>query len=87
VYNWPNPVYDNLTHFRYYVKENAAVHIKVFNLAGELVTELSGQGIGGVDNEIVWNASGVQSGVYFARVEAAGQSGSGVAVVKVAVVK
>jgi len=87
VYNWPNPVYDNLTHFRFYVKENAAVHIKVFNVAGELVTELSGQGIGGVDNEIVWNASGVQSGVYFARVEAAGQSGSGVAIVKVAVVK
>jgi hypothetical protein len=87
VYNWPNPVYDNVTHFRYFVNENATVRISIFNLAGELVIELSGQGVGGMDNEIAWNASGVQSGVYFARFEATCQHGSGTAIVKVAVVK
>jgi len=86
-YNWPNPVYDGMTHIRYFVKENAAVTIKVFDLAGDLVKELSGPGIGGVDNEVEWNVGDVQSGIYFARIEANGASGNGVAVVKVAVVK
>jgi hypothetical protein len=69
------------------VKENASVSIKIFDMAGDLVTEFAGPGIGGVDNEVEWNVSGVQSGVYLARIEASGQGGSGVAVVKVAVVK
>ena len=86
-YNWPNPVYGATTHLRYYVKENAAVNIRIFDLAGDLVTQLSGQAVGGIDNEIDWDVSGVQSGVYFARIEASGQGQSGVAIVKVAVVK
>ena len=86
-YNWPNPVYDGRTHIRYFVKENAAVTIKIFDLAGDLVQELTGPGIGGVDNEVEWNVGDVQSGIYLARIEARGASASGVAVVKVAVVK
>jgi hypothetical protein len=86
-YNWPNPVYDGTTRIRYFVKENAAVTIKVFDLAGDLVKELSGPGIGGVDNEVEWDVGDVQSGIYFARIEANGASATGVAVVKVAVVK
>jgi hypothetical protein len=86
-YNWPNPVYDGKTYIRYFVRENASVRVKVFDLAGDLVTEFPGPGIGGVDNEVAWEVSGVQSGIYFARIEAAGAGNSGVAVVKVAVVK
>jgi hypothetical protein len=86
-YNWPNPVYNGRTFIRYYVKEHATVAIRIFDLAGDLVTEFPGPGIGGVDNEVEWDVSGVQSGVYLARIEASGQGGSGVAVVKVAVVK
>ena len=48
------------------MKEDASVHIKVFDLAGDLVAELSSQGIGGLDNEIAWNVSDVESGIYFA---------------------
>ena len=87
VYNWPNPVYDGKTFFRYFVKDNASVNIKIFDMAGDLVTTLSGQGTGGIDNEIPWDASHVQSGIYFARIEANSGGSSGVKIVKVAVVK
>jgi hypothetical protein len=87
-YNWPNPVYDGKTFIRYFVKDNATVNIKVFDLAGDLVTTIPNPpGVGGVDNEVEWNVGGVQSGIYFARIEANGGGGSGVAVVKIAVVK
>jgi hypothetical protein len=76
-----------MTYIRYFVRENASVRVKVFDLAGDLVAEFPGPGIGGVDNEVAWEVSGVQSGIYFARIEAAGAGNSGVTVVKVAVVK
>ncbi len=86
-YNWPNPVYDGRTFIRYFVTENATVKIKIFDVAGDIVTELNGTGIGGVDNEVEWDVSGVQSGVYLARIEASSGGKSEVAIVKVAVVK
>ena len=86
-YNWPNPVYDGKTYFRYFVNDNASVNIKIFDMAGDLVATLSGQGTGGIDNEIAWDASHVQSGIYFARIEASSGGTSGVKIVKVAVVK
>jgi hypothetical protein len=86
-YNWPNPVYAGRTHLRYYLRDNATVNIKILDLAGDLVTSFSGPGIGGVDNEMEWDVSGIQSGVYFARIEARSPAGSGVVIVKVAIVK
>jgi hypothetical protein len=86
-YNWPNPVYSGQTFFRYFVKDNATVNIKIFDMAGDLVTTLTGQGTGGIDNEIPWDVSHVQSGIYFARIEASSGGTSGVKIVKVAVVK
>ncbi|HUI66486.1 MAG TPA: FG-GAP-like repeat-containing protein [Bacteroidota bacterium] len=87
VYNWPNPVYSGKTYFRFYVSQDAAIDIKIFDLAGDLVTELSGRGSGGIDNEIAWDISRIQTGIYFARIAASGPSSSGVKIVKVAVVK
>jgi hypothetical protein len=86
-YNWPNPVYDGKTRIRYFVRENATVNVKIFDFAGDLVAELAGTGVGGLDNEVEWDATGVQNGIYFARIEASGAGESGVAVVKVAVVR
>jgi len=86
-YNWPNPVYDGKTYIRYFVKTDAQVRIKIFDIAGDLVTSFDGPGVGGVDNEIMWNAGSVQSGVYLAHIEASGAGGSGHAVVKIAVVR
>jgi len=89
-YNWPNPVgaeQNYKTYIRYYVRENAKVTIKIFDMAGDLVAELPGPGIGGFDNEVEWDVSNIQSGVYFGHIDAQGTSGSGSTVIKIAVIK
>lgn len=90
-YNWPNPVGRDdgyLTHIRYFVPSDARVTVRIFDLAGNLVTSFEGlEARGGLDNEVDWDVSGVESGVYFAQIEAAGSGGSGSAVVTIAVVK
>ncbi|MBI3195547.1 MAG: T9SS type A sorting domain-containing protein, partial [Ignavibacteriae bacterium] len=89
-YNWPNPVgaeHNFKTHIRYFLSENASVEIKILDLAGDLVTTLNTQGIGGLDNEIEWDVSNIESGIYFAHIEANGATKSGVAIIKIAVVK
>ncbi|HLF14426.1 MAG TPA: FG-GAP-like repeat-containing protein [Bacteroidota bacterium] len=90
-YNWPNPVGradGYVTHIRYYVPSDARVTVRIFDLAGSLVRSFEGLNAqGGLDNEVDWDVSGVESGVYFAQVEADGQSGSGSAVITIAVVK
>ncbi len=85
-YNWPNPVYDRTTQIRYYLNEDAQVHIKIYDLAGDLVTEFDAPGWGGRDNETVWDVTGVQSGIYFAHLNATGATTNGTAVIKIAVV-
>jgi hypothetical protein len=75
-YNYPNPVYDDQTFIRYFVSEDSNVEIKIFDLAGDLVDELSDKAIGNFDNETVWNVSDIQSGVYFANLEITGNSGN-----------
>lgn len=87
-YNWPNPVYGNSTNIRYYVSEDATVTIKIFDLAGELVTDLNARAFGGTDNETVWDVSKIQSGVYYANVTINGDSGkSANKIIKIAVIK
>jgi hypothetical protein len=88
VYNYPNPVYDSRTYIRYFVRENSQINIKIFDLAGALVDELNSDATGGFDGETVWNVSGIQSGVYLARVEASAAGGNTeVNFIKIAVVK
>jgi M6 family metalloprotease-like protein len=87
VYNWPNPVYGDKTFFRVYVSEDANVRIKIYDLSGDFVDEISGNALGGVDNEFIWNVNGIQSGIYFAKVEVNSKSKSDFKIIKVAVVK
>lgn len=87
VYNWPNPVYGNVTNIRYYVSENARVTVRIFDYAGKKVAELSSHAVGGVDNELLWDVSNIQSGVYLAHVEASGAGRTESAFIKIAVVK
>lgn len=87
-YNWPNPVYNGETFIRYYVSENSEVKIKIFDLAGDLVSELNDYAVGGFDNETKWDVSNIQSGVYFANIEVKSDSGKmGKKVIKIAVIK
>ncbi len=87
VYNWPNPVYDGKTFFRVYVSEDANVKIRIYDLNGDFVDEVKGYAYAGVDNEFEWNAKNIQSGIYYARVEANSSSKSDFKIIKVAVVK
>ncbi len=87
LYNWPNPVYGRSTQIRYYTSENANITITILDLSGVKITELKGRGTAGMDSEIPWNVSNIQSGIYLARIEAQGATHSEVAIIKIAVVK
>ena len=87
-YNWPNPVYNDFTNIRYYVSEDSKINIKIFDLAGDFITEINDFARGGFDKETVWNVKDIQSGIYLARIEAAGSSGKVEKnIIKIAVIK
>lgn len=87
-YNWPNPVYDDVTYIRYHVGDDSNVEIKIFDIAGDLVAELSDEAAGGFDNETPWNVTDIQSGVYFAHLNVTGNNGgSATKIIKIAVIK
>ncbi|MCX7834108.1 MAG: hypothetical protein N2490_07860 [Ignavibacteria bacterium] len=87
-YNWPNPVYDNKTYIRYFINGNASrVTIKILDLSGELVTKLNGTAYSNTDNEIVWDVSNVQSGIYYGVIEAEIDGTTETKIIKIAVVK
>lgn len=87
VYNWPNPSYGGVTNIRYFLNGDAtSVKIKIMDLSGELVTTLAGTTHKGLDNEVPWDVSKVQSGIYLAVLELEGGCGE-TASIKIAVVK
>ena len=87
-YNWPNPVYGNETYIRTYVSEDSKVNVKIFDIAGDFVEELNFNAVGGIDSEVSWNVSNIQSGAYLARVEVKSNSGKTEnKIIKIAVVK
>ncbi len=87
VYNYPNPTENEATRIRYRLNASARVKISIYDVAGDLVTELEGPGVAQTDNEVEWVVSNVQSGVYLARVEAEGESEKAVKLIKIAVVR
>ena len=87
VYNWPNPVYGDETYFRVYVSEDAKIKIKIYDLSGDFVDEINSTAMAGIETDIKWNVSNVQSGIYFARIEATSANKSDFKIIKVAVVK
>ena len=67
VYNYPNPIINGLTKFRFFVHNSNNVNIKIFDAAGILVENLSlGSLVQNEFNEILWDASRMNSGLYFA---------------------
>ena len=86
-YNWPNPAYGGTTNIRYFLGKSATVKIKIINLAGELVDELLGTNYVGLDNEVQWDVSKIQSGIYFAQITASGSGEEQNQIIKIAVVK
>ncbi len=87
VYNYPNPTEGNSTTIRYFLRDQAQVTIKIYDMAGELVDELKGTGSAEIDNEVMWNISKVQSGVYLAQVKAVAKDETNSVIIKIAVIK
>jgi predicted outer membrane repeat protein len=67
--NYPNP-FNPTTTIRYDMKENGLVSLRIFDLLGrEVVTLVNGQ-ISAGTHTVVWDATGLPSGVYLCRMEA-----------------
>jgi len=86
-YNYPNPVYNDITQIRFFVSENSNVKIRIFDLSGEKVHEISTTGVAGMDNDVEWNVKDVQSGIYLAQIEADSGGNKSSVIIKIAVIK
>ena len=84
-YNYPNPVVDSRTTFRFYNGLANEAEIKIYSASGFLIDKLRLSNLTINEfNEIVWDASEFQSGLYFAEISPnIGES----ALVRVVVVK
>lgn len=88
VFCYPNPSEDGHTFIRYTLNDNVEnVNIRIYDIAGELVTQITNGGTFPGDHEVTWDVSNIQSGAYIARVEAQANSGNVVEFIKIAVVK
>lgn len=87
VYNYPNPAEGNETVIRYRLEKDATVSIRIFDLGGDLVDSFSGPGLAQVENEVNWNLSDIDSGVYFCQVKAKTESTEKTVTIKIAVAK
>lgn len=86
-YNYPNPATAGTTTIRVFVESAEKVEVEIFDLAGYFVERLKFDNlIQGEVNEVVWNVSAVESGVYFANVKASKGSDWESKIVKIAVV-
>jgi M6 family metalloprotease-like protein len=85
-YNYPNPAI-NQTTIRYYLREEAEVNIRIYDLSGMLVDEFSEHRDGQGYYEPIWNCSKFASGVYLCRVEAKSKSENKVVFFKIAIVR
>ena len=80
-------MYDGVTYIRFFVAEDADVTVKIYDLGGDKVDELHARALGGIDNEIAWDVSGIQSDIYLAKVEATANGKKGEKIIKIAVVR
>ncbi len=87
VYNYPNPTNGNSTTIRYRLEKKARVTVTIVDLSGELIDRFSGPGQPQTENEVEWNLSGVESGVYFCEVRAEAGGKEEIAIIKIAVIK
>jgi len=85
-FNYPNPA-KSQTKIRYFLKEDAEVNIRIYDLSGMLVDDFPGPGVGHTHNERLWDSSKFASGVYLCRVEAKSENKNQVVFFKMAIVK
>jgi len=86
-YVYPNPAKGNSAKIRFLLNSSVTVNIKVFNLAGDLVQEISQTGFAGTENEIIWQLGNLAFGVYIIRLEATTINGTEHQILKAAVIR
>ena len=62
--NYPNP-FRNVTTFKFEVPEKTFVHLKIFNLVGEEITDLAGKEYDPGVYSVSFDASHLNAGIYF----------------------
>jgi hypothetical protein len=73
--NYPNP-FNPATSIAFNLKADSQVSLKVYNLLGQEIKSLVNKNMQAGSHSINFNASSLNSGVYFYRLEAAGVDGS-----------
>ena len=69
-YNYPNPIIDGITKFRFFVFNSNSVNIRIYDASGILIDQLLKNNLVHNEyNEISWNASQFEPGLYFAEVK------------------
>lgn len=87
IYNYPNPVSDKKTHFRYFAVSAEFVDIKIYDLRGKFVEHLQQAPIQQQWNEIAWDVRDLDSGVYIAKITIRGTGTEKTYIIKPAVLK
>jgi len=67
--NYPNP-FNAMTTFRFDLPESGQVHIRIYNVRGQLVKTLLDGRLDAGEHQASWDASGLGSGIYFYRIDA-----------------
>ncbi|MFA6792458.1 MAG: T9SS type A sorting domain-containing protein [Candidatus Neomarinimicrobiota bacterium] len=88
IYNYPNPAEGEATRFRFFATGAQQVSIQIFQLSGRYVTTLNADDLYNNQwNEVLWDVSALQSGVYIAKIRISGEGRSETYLVKPAVLK
>ncbi len=69
--NYPNP-FNPATSISYSVPKDGFVHLVVYNVLGQKVTELVNENVRAGSHQVTFNAANLSSGVYYYRIEAGG---------------
>ncbi len=76
-YNYPNPASGSHTTIRFYVNQPANVTISIYDAVGDKVNEMIRDiEDGNRDAEVIWDLTGVASGIYHCRIEAVAADGT-----------
>ncbi|MCF7832578.1 MAG: T9SS type A sorting domain-containing protein [Candidatus Marinimicrobia bacterium] len=69
IYNYPNPIENGVTKFRYFATGAQTLTINIYQLSGLFVQTLTDNAVNQQWNEVLWDVSTLESGVYIAKID------------------
>ena len=68
-YNYPNPINNNSTTFRFFVYDANSINIDIYDITGYRVKKLAKSNLASYEyNEIIWDSINLPPGLYFASI-------------------